>query len=50
MARPSRQHFNITGIRGSKSQVAWNCTKCGTSGTATNRADAGKKFDQHNCS
>lgn len=49
MARPSRAHFNIGAIKGSTPQVAWNCTKCGTQGSATNRAEAGKKFDKHEC-
>lgn len=49
MGKPSRQDFNVHGIKGKDSQVAWNCTKCGTQGTASNRAQAGKGFDKHDC-
>lgn len=49
MARPSRQNFNIGAVRGDTSQVIWNCTKCGKAGSAKNRAQAGQKFDDHDC-
>lgn len=49
MARPSRSDFNVKGVQGDASRVVWNCTKCGKSGFAVNRADAGREFDKHSC-
>ena len=46
MAKPSRESFNP---KSNAAGVAWNCTRCGATGLAGNRATAGKQFDEHNC-
>lgn len=46
MAKPSRTTFNP---KANATGVAWNCTKCGASGLAGNRATAGTQFDAHDC-
>lgn len=49
MAKPSRSDFNPKSTKADGSNVAWNCTRCGTQGVATSRAEAGKQFDGHTC-
>lgn len=44
MAKPSRSDL-VTKATGAG--VAWNCRKCGQTGLATSRAEAGKQFDRH---
>lgn len=46
MPKPSRATFNPVA---NETGVSWNCTKCGASGLGDDRADAGKKFDKHDC-
>lgn len=46
MPKPSRATFNPVA---NETGVGWNCTKCGQSGLAGNRATAGAQFDKHDC-
>lgn len=48
MSKPKSRETYVHRSKG-REVVAWNCTKCGTSGLANSRLSAGKQFDDHDC-